>query len=62
MIDIAVHDLNKYYGSNHVLKNISLVIYNGEKIEGDCIPAVPERYGKLMEEYGRFGGYEYDNA
>jgi ATPase subunit of ABC transporter with duplicated ATPase domains len=132
MIDIAVHELNKYYGSNHVLKGISLEIYSGEKIgllgkngsgkttlfkvitgdedyesgnisvssskkveilaqipvfaandtvddilrssfneiteihtamkkiEGDGSPAVLARYGKLMEEYERIGGYEVD--
>ena len=132
MINIAVHELNKYYGSNHVLKGISLEIYSGEKIgllgkngsgkttlfkvitgnedyesgsisvssskkveilaqipvfaandtvddilrssfneiteihtamkkiEGNGTPAVLARYGKLMEEYERLGGYEVD--
>ncbi|MPM12196.1 Vitamin B12 import ATP-binding protein BtuD [bioreactor metagenome] len=32
MIDIAINDLNKYYGSNHVLKSISFEIYSGEKV------------------------------
>jgi len=32
MIDIAVHELNKYYGSNHVLKGVSFEIYSGEKV------------------------------
>ncbi|MCL2821236.1 MAG: ATP-binding cassette domain-containing protein [Oscillospiraceae bacterium] len=32
MIDISVHELNKYYGANHVLKNISFEIYSGEKM------------------------------
>ncbi len=32
MIDIAVHDLNKYYGSNHVIKGIDFEINSGEKI------------------------------
>ena len=32
MIDIAVSELNKYYGSNHVLRGITFEIYNGEKI------------------------------
>ena len=32
MIDIAVSELNKYYGSNHVLRGISFEIYSGEKI------------------------------
>ncbi|MCL2187135.1 MAG: ATP-binding cassette domain-containing protein [Defluviitaleaceae bacterium] len=32
MIDISLHELNKYYGANHVLQGISLEIYNGEKI------------------------------
>jgi len=132
MIDISVHELNKYYGSNHVLKGISLEIYSGEKIgllgkngsgkttlfkvitgdedydggsvsvssskkveilaqipifaendtvddilrssfneiteihqamkkiEGDGDPAVLMRYGKLMEEYERLGGYDVE--
>jgi len=32
VIDIAVHDLNKYYGSNHVIKGITFEIYKGEKV------------------------------
>jgi ATPase subunit of ABC transporter with duplicated ATPase domains len=32
MIDISVHELNKYYGSNHVIRSISFEIYNGEKV------------------------------
>ncbi len=32
MIDIAVRDLNKYYGSNHVIKGISFEIKKGEKV------------------------------
>ena len=32
MIDIAVNELNKYYGSNHVLKGVSLEVYEGEKV------------------------------
>jgi len=32
MIDISVHELNKYYGSNHVIKGITFEIYNGEKV------------------------------
>jgi len=132
MIDISVHELNKYYGANHVLKGISFEIYSGEKvgllgkngsgkttmfkiiteeepfesgqlskasgkkveilsqipvfgendtvedilhssfkeitevftamkkIEGDEDPKVLMRYGRLMEEYERLGGYEVD--
>jgi len=132
MIDISVHELNKYYGANHVLKGISFEIFNGEKvgllgkngsgkttmfkiiaeeepfesgsmakasgkivevlaqipvfaehgtvedilrssfadinevyesmkkIEGDEDPKVLMRYGTLMEEYERLGGYEMD--
>jgi len=30
MIDISVHELNKYYGSNHVLCGITLEIYKGK--------------------------------
>ncbi len=33
MIDSAINELNKFYGSNHVIKGISLEIYNGEKAE-----------------------------
>jgi len=32
MIDISVHELNKYYGANHVLKNISFEVFSGEKV------------------------------
>jgi len=32
MIDIAVHELNKYYGSNHVIRGITFEIYKGEKV------------------------------
>lgn len=32
MIDIAVKDLNKYYGSNHVIKGISFEINRGDKV------------------------------
>lgn len=32
MIDISVHELNKYYGANHVLKGTSFEIYSGEKV------------------------------
>ncbi|MDR2571994.1 MAG: ATP-binding cassette domain-containing protein, partial [Oscillospiraceae bacterium] len=132
MIDISVNQLHKYYGSNHVLKGISLEIYSGEKIgllgkngsgkttlfkvitgeeeyesgnlsvssgkkievlaqipifaendtvddilrssfnevfeiqkamkkiEGDGDPAVLKRYGRLMEEYERLGGYDVE--
>ena len=132
MIDISVHELNKYYGSNHVLKGITFEIYSGEKIgllgkngsgkttlfkviaddepyesgsvskssgkkveilaqipvfaegdtvddilrssfkevteihsamkeiEGNGVPAVLKKYGKLMEEYERLGGYDVD--
>jgi len=132
MIDISVHELNKYYGSNHVLRGITLEIYKGEKvgllgkngsgkttlfkviaedepydsgsiskasgkkveilaqipafdehdtvedilrssfaeitgihkamkkIEGDGTLSVLARYGKLMEEYERLGGYDVE--
>ena len=132
MIDISVHGLNKYYGSNHVLRGITFEIYKGEKvgllgkngsgkttlfkviagdepydggsvskasgrnvgilaqiptfgenhtvedvlrssfaeiaeihkamtkIEGDATPSVLKRYGKLMEEYERLGGYDIE--
>ena len=130
MIDLAVTELNKYYGSTHVIKGITFEIYSGEKIgllgrngsgkttlfkiitgeerfesgdlfkasgkkiemsaqipafgandtsedilrssfkeiadtlaemkeiEGDENPAVLKRYGRLMEEYERLGGYD----
>ncbi len=130
MIDIATYELNKYYGSNHVIKGITFEVYTGEKvgllgrngsgkttlfkvltgeesyesgtvskasgkrvemmaqipefgendtvedilrssfqeitdihtamkeIEGDDDPAVLLRYGHLLEEYERLGGYE----
>ena len=32
MIDIAVNELNKYYGSNHVIRGISFDINSGEKV------------------------------
>lgn len=32
MADIAVCELNKYYGSNHVLRGISFEVQNGEKV------------------------------
>ena len=132
MIDIAVSELHKYYGSNHVLKGITFEIYSGEKIgllgkngagkttlfkiisgnelyesgnvskasgkkveilaqipdfgepdtvesilyssfdevtkiheamkqiEGNVEPAVLQRYGKLMDEYERLGGYDVE--
>jgi len=132
MIDISVHGLNKYYGSNHVLRDIALEIHKGEKvgllgkngsgkttlfkvisedepydsgniskasgkkveilaqipsfdendtvegilrssfveitelheamkkIEGDGTPSVLARYGRLLEEYERLGGYEVE--
>ena len=132
MIVIAVNELNKYYGSHHVLKGMSFEIYNGEKIgllgkngagkttlfrviaedefyesgtiakasgkkievlaqiptfgdeetvgqilyssfrevmaihdamkkiEGNADPAVLQRYGTLLEEYERLGGYEIE--
>ena len=130
MIDIALNDINKYYGSNHVIKGVTFEVYKGEKIgllgrngsgkttlfkiitgeehyesgslakasgrkiemldqipafgendtaedilrssfieiaevyramkkiEGNADPAVLARYGRLMEEYERLGGYE----
>jgi ATP-binding cassette, subfamily F, member 3 len=32
MISFSVNELNKYYGANHVLKGISLEIFEGEKV------------------------------
>jgi len=32
MIDIAAYELNKFYGSNHVLKGVTFEVYTGEKI------------------------------
>ncbi|OPZ94219.1 MAG: putative ABC transporter ATP-binding protein [Firmicutes bacterium ADurb.Bin419] len=32
MIDISVNDINKYYGSNHVLKGISFEVSRGDKV------------------------------
>jgi ATPase subunit of ABC transporter with duplicated ATPase domains len=32
MISFSVNDLNKYYGSNHVLKGLSFEIFEGEKV------------------------------
>jgi len=130
MIEIAMHELHKYYGATHVIKGISFEIYRGErvgllgvngsgkttlfkvitgeesyesgtlskasgrkiemlhqipvfnendtvedilrssfkeitdvyiamkKIEGDGDPAVLKKYGRLMEEYDRLGGYD----
>ncbi len=130
MIDIAAFELNKYYGSNHVINGVTFEIFSGEKIgllgrngagkttlfkiitgeeiyesgsiskasgkkvemltqipvfqeedtaedilrtsfkeisdifmamkkiEGDENPSVLIRYGQLMEEYERLGGYE----
>ncbi|MCL1864149.1 MAG: ABC-F type ribosomal protection protein [Defluviitaleaceae bacterium] len=132
MIDISVNGLNKYYGSNHVLRGITFEVYKGEKvgllgkngsgkttlfkvvaedepydsgsiskasgkkveilaqmpifgendtvddvlrssfadiaeihesmkkIEGDGNPSVLKRYGKLMDEYERLGGYDVE--
>jgi ATPase subunit of ABC transporter with duplicated ATPase domains len=130
MIAISAYEVNKYYGSNHVLKGISFEVFSGEKvgllgrngsgkttmfkvitgeepyesgnltkasgkkaemlaqipafgegepsedvlrssfkeitdvytamkrIEGDGTPSVLARYGRLMEEYERLGGYD----
>ena len=32
MIDISVHALNKFYGANHVLRDITFEIYHGETV------------------------------
>lgn len=32
MTDLLVNELNKYYGSNHVLKGVSFEVYEGEKV------------------------------
>lgn len=32
MIDIAVHEVHKYYGSNHVIKGMTFEVYSGEKV------------------------------
>ena len=32
MIDIALNDVHKYYGSNHVIKGVSFDINSGEKV------------------------------
>lgn len=130
MIDISVQEVNKFYGSNHVIKGVTFEVYSGEKIgllgkngsgkttlfkiiagqeyyesgtiakasgkriemldqmpvfgehdtvedilrssfrevsdifmemkkiEGDDNPSVLARYGRLMEDYERLGGYE----
>ena len=132
MIDINIYDLNKYYGSNHVIKGVTFEVNNGErigllgnngtgkttlfkmiageepcdsgsisiapgkkvgmlaqipafgindtsedvmrssfreaieisiemeKIAGDGTPAVFNRYCRLMEEFGRLGGYDIE--
>ena len=132
MIDISLHEINKYYGSNHVIKGVTFEVYSGEKIgllgkngagkttlfkvitdeepyesgtiskasgkkieilaqipvfaekdtvedilrssfkeatevyeamkkiEGNGDAAVLKRYGKLMDEYERLGGYEIE--
>jgi len=133
MIDISVHELHKYYGSNHIIKGVSFEVNSGEKIgllgkngsgkttlfkmiaghesydegtiskasgkkveilaqipvfaendtvediirssfkeltkihdamrkiEGDSDPKTLARYGRLMEEYDRLGGYEVES-
>ena len=130
MVDLAMNEVNKYYGANHVIKGVTFEVYSGEKIgllgtngsgkttlfkiitgeesyesgniskasgkkiemlaqipvfgendasddilrssfkeitdiytamkkiEGDVNPAVLKRYGNLMEEYERLGGYD----
>ena len=32
MLDIAINELNKYYGFNHVIKGVSFEVYSGEKV------------------------------
>jgi len=32
MIDISANDINKFYGSNHILKGVSFEVYSGERI------------------------------
>lgn len=32
MSDLAVSELNKYYGGNHILKGVSFEVYEGEKV------------------------------
>ncbi len=32
MIDLAAYELNKYYGSNHVIKGVTFEVYTGEKV------------------------------
>lgn len=133
MIDISIHNLHKYYGSNHIIKGITFEVNSGEKIgllgkngsgkttlfkmiagdesydegsiskasgkkieilaqipvfaendtvedilrssfdeltkiydamkkiEGDSDPKILARYGKLMEDYDRLGGYEVES-
>ena len=133
MIDISVHELHKYYGSNHIIKGITFEINSGEKVgllgkngsgkttvfkmiagdesydegtiskasgkkieiltqiptfaevdtvediirssfteltdiheamrklEGDSDPKALARYGRLMEDYERLGGYEVES-
>jgi len=133
VIDLAVHGVHKYYGSNHIIKGVTFEVNSGEKVGllgkngagkttlfkmitgseridegniaiaadkkvevlaqipaftefetveeilrssfteitelhdlmqqlvGDSDPKVLARYGKLMEEYDRLGGYEVDS-